>query len=410
MANGTIIFVHGTGVRLPSYQPQFKAAAKLAAQCGVTQEFVSCPWGDGLGVEFGGKSLPDPPGPQQIREEEEDFARWNWLFDDPLTELDKLTIRDPKESTRADLQTGTGAAIYIPNPSKMPPWEQLWTEISNYHPSPELELLLERGGLTKFWDEAWAAIVEGSSIPRQAFQASPHELADAAHALARALVAQMHVLAEAAGQAGPNRKLRNDLVTRLTVDWNQQVFGLGSFLANRLQRAVTRVLRQHRNSFSDGAALPIGDVLLYQTHGDKIRKFIRDKITNAARPVTLLAHSLGGIACFDLLALPSPPKIDYLVTAGSQSTLLYEIGALTSLKLPDPLPAHFPPWLNFYDRNDFLSYVGGRLFPPRDFELKRRSGFERDFELESGQPFPASHSAYFGNEVLWKTMSAFISQ
>ena len=60
MANGTIIFVHGTGVRLPSYQPQFKAAAKLASQCGVTQEFVSCAWGDGLGVEFGGKVSPIP--------------------------------------------------------------------------------------------------------------------------------------------------------------------------------------------------------------------------------------------------------------------------------------------------------------------------------------------------------------
>ncbi len=407
MANGTIILVHGTGVRLPSYQSQFKAAAELAARCGVTQKFVPCAWGDGLGVEFTGKSLPDPPGPEQIREEEEDFATWNWLFDDPLTELDKLTIRDPKEDAGEEDADG---AIDISNPSEMPSWEKLWTEISKYQPSPELLLLLERGGLTTLWDEAWSDIVEGSSIPRQAFQASPHELADAAHALARALVAQMHVLAEAAGQPAPNRKLRNDLVARLTLDWKQQVFGLGSFLANRLERAVTRVLRQHRNSFSDGAALPIGDILLYQAHGDKIRKLIRDKIEDAVRPVTLLAHSLGGIACFDLLALPSPPKIDYLVTAGSQSTLLYEIGALTSLKLPDPLPAHFPPWLNFYDRNDFLSYVGGRLFPPRDFEVKRSSAFKRDFELESGQPFPASHSAYFGNEVLWKTVSAFISQ
>jgi hypothetical protein len=42
MAIGTIIFVHGAGVRLPSYQPAFEVAAKLAAQRGLRQEFVPC--------------------------------------------------------------------------------------------------------------------------------------------------------------------------------------------------------------------------------------------------------------------------------------------------------------------------------------------------------------------------------
>ena len=67
---------------------------------------------------------------------------------------------------------------------------------------------------------------------------------------------------------------------------------------------MTRVLRRHRNSFSDGAALLIGDVLLYQTHGE--RRFVNlSAIRSLMRRdrVTLLAHSLGGIACFDLLAL-----------------------------------------------------------------------------------------------------------
>jgi hypothetical protein len=408
MRTGTIIFVHGTGVRLKNYQSGFEAAARLAATCGITQQFVPCAWGDPLGVEFEGKSLPDPPTPEQLEEEEKDFALWNWLFDDPLFELDKLTIRDPLANSHTQ-DSEPAADPLIPNPRKRPEWERLWNEIRGYRPSQELRLLLERGNLSGLWPEAWSQIVEGSPIPRRAFEASPHELADAAHALARALVAELHVLAQAAGQAGPNRTLRNSIVQRLTVDWHQQVLGLGTFLWERLERAATRVLRHHRNSFSDGAALPIGDILLYQARGKEIRQFIQDKIEKAQGPITVVAHSLGGIAAFDLLALTALPKVTHFVTAGSQSPLLYEIGALSSLKPGRPLPAGFPAWLNFYDRNDFLSYFAGRIFPPRDFELKRDPKFSRDQELESGQPFPAAHSAYFGNEILWRTVGRFIA-
>jgi hypothetical protein len=145
--------------------------------------------------------------------------------------------------------------------------------------------------------------------------------------------------------------------------------------------------------------LPLGDILLYQARGDEVRQFIRDKIMQAMPPVTVVAHSLGGIACVDLLALPNPPPIGCLVTAGSQSPLLYEIGALSSVKPPKPLPPGFPPWLNFYDRNDFLSYVARRLFPT-----------VTDIEVESGQPFPNSHSAYFGNAAVWQEIREFMPQ
>jgi hypothetical protein len=101
----------------------------------------------------------------------------------------------------------------------------------------------------------------------------------------------------------------------------------------------------------------------------------------------------------DLLALPSPPKVASLVTAGSQAPLLYEMGALLSRKPPEGLPAAFPRWLNIFDRDDFLSYVGGRLF----------SGVE-DFEFQSGQPFPDSHTAYFGDAEIWKKIGSFTAQ
>ncbi|MFO1431257.1 MAG: hypothetical protein U1F76_14130 [Candidatus Competibacteraceae bacterium] len=382
---GSIIFVHGTGVRLKDYRPGFDNARKVATMAGIAGEWIECAWGDALGVEFTGKSLPDSPSPEHMEEEGGDFARWNCLYADPLFELSLLTIRD------------SNAVKLPPMPGRKPEWEILWDSIVAYQPTLEFRLLLERGALGDYWAEAWSQIVRLSPIPRQAFEASAHELAEASHALARALVAQLYVNAVHAGVPGPSRMLREKLLDRLVVDWNQKVYGLGAFFVGILQRAATRVLRSHRQSFSQVAALLIGDILLYQSRGEEVRRFIREKIEQAKPPVTLVAHSLGGIACVDLLALCNPPKVDYLVTAGSQSPLLYELGALFSLKPPAPLPENFPPWLNFYDRNDFLSYVAGRLWPKVS-----------DIEIESGQPFPDAHSAYFGNEEVWRAINQFI--
>lgn len=387
MFRGSIIFVHGTGVRLKDYRGSYDNAKKIAKIAGIFEEFVECAWGDPLGVEFSGRSLPDPPSPEKVRQEEEDFAQWDWLYADPLFELGMLTIRDSK------------VAKTIPMPGVKPEWERLWDMLVAYQPSTEFQLLLDRGDLSSLWPKAWSRVIQDSSIPRKAFEASAHELAEASHALARSLVAQLSVIAVDVGIPAPSRSLRDSLLERLIVDWKQQVYGLGTFFTGILKRASTRVLRNHRERFSDAIALPAGDILLYQSRGEEIRRFIRNKIEQARPPVTLVAHSLGGIACVDLLALPDPPTVAHLVTAGSQSPLLYEIGALFSLKCPQPLPPSFPPWLNLYDRNDFLSYVASRFWPA-----------VKDVEIESGQPFPDSHSAYFGNDVVWHKIRQFIDQ
>ncbi|HYI95062.1 MAG TPA: hypothetical protein VEX68_16070 [Bryobacteraceae bacterium] len=388
MPTGSIVFVHGTGARLKDYQSTFDTVVKLAAANGIAQNLVECAWGDPLGVEFEGLSLPDEPPAAQKAARAEEFARWSWLFDDPLFELDKLTIRDTSSVDKS-----------IPPPGIKPPWLILWEKVESYRGSLELGILLKRSDLEQVWPAAWSAVVEGSPVPKQAFEASAHELPDACRALARALVAELHVRALAAGKPGPSRTVRDALVERMIVDWDQRVFGLGTFLANLFKRAATTVVRHHRASFSAGAALPIGDILLYQSRGEGVRDFIRYKIENAEPPVTLVAHSLGGIACVDLLASPNPPKVNHMVTAGSQAPLLYEIGALHSRKPPEGLPEGFPPWLNFFDRDDFLSYVAHRVFPEVE-----------DVEMRSGQPFADSHGAYFGDPDVWKRIAAFTSQ
>jgi pimeloyl-ACP methyl ester carboxylesterase len=114
-------------------------------------------------------------------------------------------------------------------------------------------------------------------------------------------------------------------------------------------------------------------------------------------PVYLLAHSLGGIICADLLVREPVPGVAGLITVGSQTPFMYEIGAFPALSHPDPLPGHMPRWLNVYDRRDLLSYMGGGVF----------DGRVRDVGVDNGQPFPQSHSAYWTNPALWAAVAAF---
>jgi len=136
--------------------------------------------------------------------------------------------------------------------------------------------------------------------------------------------------------------------------------------------------------------------LLYQARGAGIRRVIADTIRTCPDDVVILAHSLGGIACVDLLVKKYHPQVKMVVTVGSQAPLLYEIGALTSLHYGEPLPYWFPPWLNIYDLADFLSYVGAPLFPGR----------VRDAQVDNGQPFPQAHSAYWTNQKVWDEICA----
>jgi surfactin synthase thioesterase subunit len=74
----------------------------------------------------------------------------------------------------------------------------------------------------------------------------------------------------------------------------------------------------------------------------------------------LLGHSLGGVACVDLLIDPEEKErkqVKMLATVGSQAPYFYEINALSLLEYDEKteLPKYFPWWLNIYDRADFLS-------------------------------------------------------
>ena len=62
-------------------------------------------------------------------------------------------------------------------------------------------------------------------------------------------------------------------------------------------------------------------------------------------------------------------------------------------------PRPFVPWLNIYDRSDFLSYLAADVFSGQNGIV--------DEEVRSGVPFPDAHSAYWSRPRTYELLAAF---
>ena len=381
----TLLFVHGTGGRLAAVAPFLSELQRQINRFEIDCELVECIWGDPIGVEFEGKSLPDYTEGAALTEHDRlEEAEWSYLDADPLFGLRLLAIPGETANTKQALRAE-------------PAWESALTDIRKYEPSPDLLALLHRGGIQSAWPAAWQELL-GNPIVKAAFRASANNTAEPSQALAQAIIAKVIADAYAKGSIPVTRALRAKLVERLKFDWKVDVRGIGTLIANFVAGVATEKLRTHRHGWSTAASLRVGDILLYQQHGERVRDFLAQKIARCRPPVVLIAHSLGSIACVDLLSSPgAPPSVAKLITMGSPAPLFHEFGALASLRTGEDLPPHFPEWLNFYDQNDFLSYVGARLFSK-----------VRDVEIRSGLPFPASHSGYFQADETWIEIKRFL--
>ena len=127
--------------------------------------------------------------------------------------------------------------------------------------------------------------------------------------------------------------------------------------------------------------------------------FVRTCLVDAQPPVIALGHSLGGIILMDVLSASDAPHVDLLVTVGSQSPMLFAYDALGRARGGGPagLPYSadrppFTPWLNIYNRNDFVSFRAADIFRN---ELALTDLDIVDHELHLPEAFPAAHGAYW---------------
>ncbi len=405
----TLLFVHGTGVRHEGYERNLEAIRAGCKRLGLDGvNVVGCPWGEKVGIstDLLDETLPSiatraavegPPTP-----EDELAGQWEVLLEDPLFEL--RLAGDAAADDNGDFAIGA-----------LPSDEELAAALRALGGKSD-EIDLEGTGIGL--NELLAAAAEVAGSPELAGAAraassdpaaSVDELADV---VARAVVASLlspYLLAPPA--EGPvifydavrRDALVEDVAAVLAPETTRGIGSwLGKKLANFAARRATSAFAARRNRLTVGSLPFLGDILYYQKRGDQIRKVVAEAISAAPQPVVALGHSLGGIVLVDLLTGPDPPKVERLVTAGSQSPLFYAIDSLDRMRRlaagPKPLP--FTPWLNIYDRSDFLSFVAQEVFAG----VKDIS----DREISSGVPFPASHSAYFHQRETFELIGKFL--
>ena len=399
----TLIFVHGTGVRQPDYDQTYKQVQdEIQRQTDLT--VLPCYWGHlGSRLNASGTSVPDYDSTRHISKDEvlsdKDYliSLWEVLYQDPLYELRLLSLH---ASESAELP-----------PGQRPPGELLKKALNELPPIAEmddqwshLQAKLKRGNIDTYFDQARQDILNATPF-RQALDTAPKELNEYRAAAARAIVAQAIFMSEQENQLpliATHADLRDEVVELLATTLGDSTRGMvGDWMKYTLGGLLAHIGsyygKHHRGTLTDQTSNIVGDILFYQARGEITRTFIHQTIQATPGPVILLAHSLGGIMCVDLLIRENIPQVKLLITVGSQSPYFYEINALQSLpfkNIPanERLPSHFPAWLNLYDRRDFLSYIGAGIFGSK----------VTDFEVDNRQPFPNSHGAYWNNSVVWE--------
>jgi hypothetical protein len=395
----SLVFVHGIGVRAPAgkgghpYEATCRAISSELAGKGIGWTLVKCSWGDELGAKLrgGGKSFPKPTGQLAVPPQPEDpTALWDLLLNDPYFELRAL----------AAMLTEMPAAAAGGPPGQAPPWVVLQQRLLGLVPAGQLADRLKTFEL----EEPFAAALKEVQADPAAKNAIRHP--QAARAIARAIVARMlrialrqgippPSLAEVEALAAATEQLLRQAQLFAPLDWAKAaVPGLG------LRASVGT---RQRATLADAATPIAGDLILYQAHGDRIRARIHQVVADAPEPVAILAHSLGGIASFEALCenTATRKRVKKFITAGSQSGFFYEIDALQTFPFARALPDDFPDWLNFFDQRDFLSFL------IKDVFTGDRS--RTDVEIESGLPFPSSHSGYWRQPLTWEKLKAFLA-
>ncbi|MFD8259582.1 alpha/beta fold hydrolase [Streptomyces griseoluteus] len=382
-----IVFIHGTGVREPGFTALVgRVAAGLAAvRDGL--RIVPYYWGatHGATLGAGGASLPAGPGgtsrglsegPAGVDGDDAETAAWAALYADPYAEL-------------ALAAAGTPPAREQP-PGSVPPVQALQARLAALVAQGDLFVNELGPGLAR-------AAIDLSAHPLLGPAADALDAGDLAALAARSLTAR--VIADALDAdlplvppGGTRDVVADRLAEALGAPPRGTERGLRSFLLRSAGSAATRAVVRRRRALTEAGHPMAGDILRYLSRGDAVRTGLRTLVAGLEPPVVLVGHSLGGIIALDALISAPLPQVRLLVTAGSQGPFLYESGSLPSLEHPAPLPDHVPDWLNLYDHRDLLSYVGAGLFPGR----------VTDVPVDSRQPFPAAHSAYWTNPAVYR--------
>ncbi|MFD7417097.1 hypothetical protein [Kitasatospora purpeofusca] len=387
--NRSIVFVHGTGVRATSYTRTLRAVRDGVAGIRPGTTVHGCFWGEALGssMALGGASIPDYDGTGGGSPADDEVAAWGVLYHDPWHELRLLTLIAPPAGGL--MRAGE------------PPSATFLRTVRTYAPGPELREALVSAELLPYFEAALAELRDRPEL-RDAADTADSTGDEHRRAAARAVLARTVAAAAEDGLTTLDGGTRDHLMALLGAELatdGRSVKGLLRKASAPVLLGLTSLLTRRRGRIGDTSLPFLGDILRYQARGNGVRDLIRRTVDDApGENVTVIAHSLGGVAAVDLLVLEDVPRVDELITVGSQAAHFYEIGALVSLEPAAAPPAHFRArWLNIYDPRDLLSFTAAPVFP----------GLATDAAVDNRQPFPTAHSAYWGNERVWKAIAGW---
>ncbi|MFE4309131.1 hypothetical protein ACFRR6_24140 [Streptomyces sp. NPDC056891] len=397
MMEGSLVFVHGTGVRegLEDTLKKVRAGVKTLP---LSPTSVFGPeWGKEIGPADLDVTPILPTSSESTRaaadgeapdDHATEVAAWGLLIDDPLLELRLLAAAPPAETD-----------LVIDEESAEVELQQL---LDDAEVAPTA---LDAAGVDDEDLRSAIAFVRDSEALLGAVQAvgeaSDEELLDsvAQAVVATVLHAQRTAVPPRLSPVALSGEQRAAFVESVYVALSEALTrsfftrGIWKTLGPLAVRIGNAKVRENRAKIMDPFSDFIRDVAFYIRRGDRVRehlaKFISDLPANG--PVVVVGHSLGGIAMVDLMSGDNAPHVDLLVTVGSQAPYLYLLDSLVSMRPDSDPPAHpFTPWLNIYSPADFLSFRAAPAFPGVDGIV--------DEEVDAGVPFPESHSAYWSHE------------
>ncbi len=405
----TIFFVHGTGVREESYQRTLSQIIEGLGKAGLGSARVQgVSWGRLAGTQFDDeiirKLIPgtDSRSLDTVDDEEVDALIWEGLLEDPLFELRLMSAQAPvsTDSAFGDQTTPGEKLVQRLSALQANPFEPIG-EVSKesidkavrwLSKPPYLDVVHGACATVESGDDA--ALIRTTSRAIVAFalgeDSDPMGAGPSALYLPEIRTALVHQIEDLLSD-GEKADI-GDILKDKVINW--------------AKTKGTRFARKNRKRVMDFASPAMGDIVYTQRRGENVLDLLKTEIEAIDDDIILLGHSLGGVLSMDLLSgRLRPANVTKLVTAGSQPSYFGGADSLETLRLDltkkaIALPGEFPPWLNFYDPSDFLSFRVEDLFDAPN-------GIE-DFEIRSRAPFPDAHGAYFRQDRMYYKLIEFM--
>ncbi|MDH0090314.1 hypothetical protein N7373_02560 [Achromobacter mucicolens] len=155
--------------------------------------------------------------------------------------------------------------------------------------------------------------------------------------------------------------------------------GFDEALGRVIGNQVGRMNQAIRGRLAVPVSATLGDIMTYQRQPDRVQAALRKTLAteapgygSQAQPISVIAHSLGGVVAFDAAVKPlSEDKrlwIKSFVTFGSQAAFFHIVDPrLPELRAyrrnaPVELPASIARWTNLWNPMDLLAFTAGTVF------------------------------------------------